>query len=348
VMDALKELVNQIGWNLSWKYNASAGAFRLTLWQPARTSTSALYEFTTDDYYMIPRTSLDLAGIRNACEVVYTDTDGSEQDVTSTGSASISLYGRRFMRIDARGTSVVTSGQATTLADAVVDDLEEPNVQQEADCAFFWPAELGDVYNFAPNRHYSSAQQYAVFGYRHVLTENEKRTQLRVSGKPSGGYMRWHNQEVDEAASETRIWHLDTTGRSHTGDTSKTTLETVAMPIVRFMYGFRVRATWAFAGTAGVKTVEVEIDDGSITPSIALWQMAATDLSLLEMDFVVTVLGNAAARSSAPVQGSPTLTYLPTATLTSPIDLVFSVTLASAADSAVLAHSEVELMPEAP
>lgn len=142
--------------------------------------------------------------------------------------------------------------------------------------------------------------------------------------------------------------HLDTTGRSHTGNTTKTALETVALPVIRQYYGFRVKCTWAFAGTAGTKTVEVEIDDGTITPDIAQWQMGATDLSLLEMDFIVTVLGNASARSSSPVQGSPTLTHLPTADLTIPVNIVFSVTLGNAADSVVLAHSEIELLSVTP
>lgn len=284
VLEALKELVDFIGWNLSWRWDASAGAMRLTLWQPARTSTSALYEFTPDDYYMIPGTSLALEGIRNAVEVVYTDTAGAEQSVTSTGSASIALYGRRFMRIDARGTSVVTSGQATTLADNVVDDLEESNVQQDIECAFFWPAELGDLYSFAPNDHYTSAQQWATTGYTHVLSSSEVRTRLRVTGKPSGGYERWHNKEVESLDNAPGVSAADVAITAHTGTISETTKWTRVIPANRLGLkgGVRLTLRAATVGTAGDKTVRFKLNGTA-------W-IAHTVAAAIADDFEYTVI----------------------------------------------------------
>lgn len=192
VLEALKALADLIGWNLSWRWDGSASDFRLTLWEPDRTNTTAAYTFGQDDYYVIPRVSLDLEGIRNKGEVVYITSSGTVGTATETRTTSQTLYSTRFIRIDARGTSVVTATQAATMLDAILDDLEEPSVQQEIEAAFFWPVELGDLYAFSANDHYSTEQKWAVFGYRHVLSGRQKRTTLRVGGKPSGGYARWH------------------------------------------------------------------------------------------------------------------------------------------------------------
>ena len=346
VLEALQELVNQIGWNLTWRWDASASAMRLTLWQPARTSTAAQYEFTSDDYYVIPHTSLDLAGIRNACEVVYKDTSQAEQAVTSTGSASIALYGRRFMRIDARGTSVVTSGQATTLADNVVDDLEEPNVQQEIDCAFFWPTELGDLYSFAPNDHYTSSQQYAVFGYQHRLTANEKRTRLRTSGKPSGGYMRWHAQEVNEALAlrdAGEVLHVDATERSHTGSTALTTLETFEVPPLSDggVRAIRVRGVFATSGAAGTKALDITYGGASgFTVTAAAGNVQTT----IEMVFQALNANTLKITLVSPSSVWPTTFTSSPFSVDVAQDVEFTVDLADAADTATLQLSEITWM----
>lgn len=194
VLDALLALRDLIGWNLTWKWTGSA--FGLVLWEPNRSNTTADYTFGPDDYFMLPRVSVSQEGIRNKGEVVYLTTAGTVASATDTRTSSVTLYSTRFIRVDARGTSVVTATQAADLLANVLDDLEEPAVQQEVELPFFWPVELGDLYAFSPNDHYSTEQKWGVFGFRHLLSNNgPRRTILTVSGKPSGGYERWHRVE---------------------------------------------------------------------------------------------------------------------------------------------------------
>lgn len=347
VLAALQELVDMIGWNLTWKWDSSASDLRLTLWQPSRSSTASLYSFGPDDYYMIPRTSLNLEGIRNAGEVVYLTAAGIHSTATETRTASVALYGRRFIRIDARGTSVVTSTQAANLLDAVLDDLEEPNVQQEVDCAFFWPCELGDVYAFTPNDHYSTTQTYAVFGYRHVLSGTQKRTYLTVAGKPSGGYQRWHDRETGWVGTATQptyengtVIHVDTTSRSHTGDTNRTTKQTVQVPALYVngvLNAVRLKGLFSSSGAGGGKDFFVVYggNPGHSATVAAGNQKAAIDITVQAVDAdTVSITYNLA--DSYPAAA----TYTPIAA-DEVQNITFDVDLANAGDTAVLQMSEV-------
>lgn len=196
VLEALKALADLIGWNLHWKWDASASDFRLTFYEPDRTNTTASYSFGPDDYYDVTRAALGVEGIRNVGEVVYTDVYGDRQTVTDTRSTSVGIYGERFIRLDAQGTSIITSTQANNLLSAVLDDTEDPKVLQEIDTAFHWPLELGDVHTWEANGvHYDTNQTYACFSYRHELQADRVRTVIQAAGKPSGGFRRWLGRE---------------------------------------------------------------------------------------------------------------------------------------------------------
>lgn len=357
VLAALQELANLIGWNLTWKWNAAASDLRLTLWEPARTSTASVYTFRPDDYYMIPRTSLNLEGIRNAGEVVYITTAGVHSTASETRTDSVTLYGRRFIRIDARGTSVVTSTQAATLLDAVLDDLEEPNVLQEVDCAFFWPCELGDVYAFTPNDHYSTTQTYAVFGYRHVLSGTQKRTYLSVAGKPSGGYQRWHDRETDwtgtvvtptYAAGENV--HLDVSSRSHTGDTATTTMETVTVPAIYQSFNpdgvkqFAIRATALFStsGAGGTKDVAVLYGGVGYTVTVA----TGTQTQKVEITIKPTASNAVQVTFDFPSNTSFSGQLSSPFSVDQAQNITFTVDLANAGDTATLQMSQVTWLGE--
>lgn len=347
VLAALQELADLIGWNLTWKWNAAASDLRLTLWEPARTSTASAYSFEPDDYYMIPRTSLNLEGIRNAGEVDYVTAAGVHSTASETRTDSVALYGRRFIRIDARGTSVVTSTQAANLLDAVLDDLEEPNVLQEVDCAFFWPCELGDIYAFTPNDHYSTTQTYAVFGYRHVLSGTQKRTYLTVAGKPSGGYQRWHNRETGWVGTATQptyengtVLHVDTTSRSHTGDMIQTTKQTVQVPALYVngvLNAVRLKGLFSSSGAGGGKDFFV-VYGGNPGHSATVGtgnQKARIDITVQAVDAdTVSITYNLA--DSYPASA----TYTPIAADEAQ-NITWDVDLASGGDTAVLQMSEV-------
>lgn len=192
VLEALKALADLIGWNLHWRWDAAESEFRLTFYEPDRDNVTPSYTFGPDDYYDVSAAALGVAGIRNVGEVVYTDGDGDQQTVTDTRAGSVAIYGERFIRIDAQGTSIINGTQADALLESVLDDLESPQVLQEIDAALHWPIELGDVHTYSANGvHYDSDQTYACFAYRHEITPDRVRTVIQASGKPSGGFKRW-------------------------------------------------------------------------------------------------------------------------------------------------------------
>lgn len=267
VFEALAALRDHIGFNLHWRWNSGASAFRLTLWDPARTSTTALYTFGGDDYFTIPSVSLEDDGIRNEWEVVFLDTDGVEDAYSDTDAASIALYQTRFGRIDARGTSVVTTAQATVLVDFALSDTASPPLPMEVVLPFFWPVELGDLYEFEANDHFTTAQKLAVLGFRHTGNAGDPKTVLRLSGKPSGGYARWHQIEQRVAFADTPkgTYETDPSTRAHTGTTSETTKWTFSIPAGKLgtKGGLRITIRATTVGTAGDKTLRFKLNGTS-------------------------------------------------------------------------------------
>ena len=185
VLEALEALADLIGWNLHWLWDSVSSSFRITLWEPNRAGTTAAYTLGADDYYAVQAVGYSLHGIRNKGELLYNSTAGLPGTVTDLRTQSQTLYSTRFIRVDARDTSVVTGTQAAALLDAIMDDLEEPSIQQQVECAFLWPIELGDLYEWTANDiHYDTDQTWGVFGYRHTLTPMQNRTIVSVSESP--------------------------------------------------------------------------------------------------------------------------------------------------------------------
>jgi hypothetical protein len=108
VLEAIRERAIQIGWDVRYKW--VSGAWALTLWSPDRDiSDGVLATFTASQYAEISQAKIDIADIRNAVQVVFTDStatvlsDGSYPRKTKLRLASdlrnnsITTYGRRFM-----------------------------------------------------------------------------------------------------------------------------------------------------------------------------------------------------------------------------------------------------------
>lgn len=192
VLDALKALADLIGWNIHYRWNRAEQEFRLTFWEPDRANVEPFWTFGPDDYYDVSKIALGVEGIRNVAEVVYTDVNGDEQTVDDDRPTSVALYGERFIRVDARGTSIVTATQANNLLAAVLDDLQNPKVNQVIEAALFWPIDLGDVHTYEANGvHYDTDQTWACFAYVHEISPDRVRTTISAAGRPSGGFARW-------------------------------------------------------------------------------------------------------------------------------------------------------------
>lgn len=108
---------------------------------------------------------------------------------------SIADYGRRYMKISEADDSPINRlALATSLANAALSDLKDPDALLEIECRYFWPGEVGvDLYRFsANNKHFSSNQDLAAMSFRHRIAVGERPTTwILTRGKPSGGVLMW-------------------------------------------------------------------------------------------------------------------------------------------------------------
>lgn len=221
VLDALRALALQIGWDVRYRWDAGSASFRLTLFEPQRTKTTIDYEFGPSDYEELSALTLDVAGIRNVVRLVYSD----RSDLDPTGqpkrkriqvedAPSIARYGRLWMEIgEAYASQIDTATEAQRMANAALADLRDMRVTQEVTLlggGFPW-AELGDLYRFHANgAHYTSDLDVAVYSASHSAANGELTTSLVCRGKPSGGYVRWHvaiaSDRLDQPPSPTAVY----------------------------------------------------------------------------------------------------------------------------------------------
>jgi len=203
VWDALRVLVDQIGWDLRFRYDAGSSSFKLTFQAPNRSASTPDRTFSPSQRYKLARLPIQIAGIRNAVQVVYSDSSAldaagrpTRKTVVRTDATSISNYGRRFCEIGEASTSNIDSAtEANTLADNVISDLATPVVEHECDVPLFRFVELGDYYKWtADGIHYDSDQSLGVTSYTHKITDKEARTTIGCRGKPSAGFRRWHSK----------------------------------------------------------------------------------------------------------------------------------------------------------
>lgn len=238
VMDALVAFVQQIGWDVRYRWDNGTSAFRLTLYAPPRSNTTPDRTFGPATYFDVSRLTLDRAGVRNYITVNHRVAPGGtlRTDTAISDATSIARYGRRFFGItESDESSVDTAGEATTLITAILSDLKDPKAEMEIEAQFFWPAQLHDLYRFSTNAvHFNTNQDWAVTNIRHELYRGTGRTYLQVRGTPAGGYLTWQARRDNPIQPPSRplfngISNFRETARSATAVTVGWSAETTAL-----------------------------------------------------------------------------------------------------------------------
>lgn len=194
VMDALQRLAASIGWDLRYRWVEAESEFRLTFSEPDRAKTDPDYTFTPDLYLDIRTLDAAIADVRNVIEVVYADKEsGTVKRVQVKDDESIERYGRRFARFTEGPDSTIDSEEeALAFADAALQDLADPLATHSIENLFWWPAELGDLYEYSPNGvHYNTPQRFAVVRIQHELRPDHHQTIIDARGRPAGRYLTW-------------------------------------------------------------------------------------------------------------------------------------------------------------
>jgi hypothetical protein len=198
VLDAVTTLAQLIGWELREIFDDGTNAWRLRLAEPNRSATSSDKDFTFDasQYYNVNQASISRDDVRNVVNVIFGTAPSSSSprpNVLVESTSSIDRFGRRWIE-DEEGfnSSIDTSSEANTLANAILDDLKDPAFRHEIEVPYFWPGEIGDYYEFLKNDiHYSTDQFLGVYGISHELRRDRHRTLIRVRGQPAGQYLSW-------------------------------------------------------------------------------------------------------------------------------------------------------------
>ncbi|MFL5344352.1 MAG: fibronectin type III domain-containing protein [Hyalangium sp.] len=210
LMDALSALAQQLGWEVRWKWNSSTSAFQLTFWSPDRAATAPVWTFTADEYQALGQVRTSLEDVRNAIEVVFSDTadldvagNPKRKTVLVEDATSIAAVGRRFMRMAEAATSNLnTSSEATTFANAAKADLKDTPLGLELEVDFHPDLELGDLVAVEGNGyHFTSTQTAAVRALTHTFNAGGASTKLTLLGKPSTSVRRWLAMEQRPATA---------------------------------------------------------------------------------------------------------------------------------------------------
>ncbi len=193
--DALVEKSDQIGYVLRHRWDDHRLEERLTFYEPDRVTPAVNRTFGVDEYVKLGAVEINEETIRNVCEVVYTNRNGTVSTlddrprarVSSSDSTSIGKYGERYCQIaeDAAG-QIDTSTEATILSDAVVADLAEPKASVSMEADFLHFIELGDNYEIETDGlHFGATEEFAVTSYSHVIDgKGAGSTTLGLRGTP--------------------------------------------------------------------------------------------------------------------------------------------------------------------
>jgi hypothetical protein len=159
------------------------------------------------EYRPPTRLETKLDDIRNDVDVVFSNSavvDAADQPVRSLAHAddltSQSQYGDRYCRVaEASASNIDTQTEADTFAQAICDDLSQPNAEKEVPMDYWEFVEFGDLYRFSPDGlRFDSNLDLAPVGYSHKFGNGDDEvptTTLTCRGRPSGGYLKWIRKE---------------------------------------------------------------------------------------------------------------------------------------------------------
>ena len=212
LLDALRRLALQIGWDVRYKYDSGTSAYRLTLWSPDRANEVPAEFIQKDRYYSTAGASLSLSGIRNVGDVSYTDSVAMTRSIVNiSDAASIAKYGRRFFAIAESSTSNIdTSTEATAMITAAIADLSEPVVEQSIESKYNPLIELSDTVLFARDGvMFDADQRLAVTSLSHSFGDGgSATTTLGLRGKAAVGFSRWLSLDSRLGTSPIRVCTL--------------------------------------------------------------------------------------------------------------------------------------------
>lgn len=207
LFEQLRELADQIGWCLRFKFDSGSGTMKLTFYDPLRSTTTSLRTFPSS-MTKVKRVSQKIDDIRNTLQVVFSDSQDRDaggnpkrKTVVVTDTASIAKYsGEMWAEVaEDSNSNIDSTSEATAFANAMLSDMKDPIAEFEADVPLFPFAELPDLYTLAANgEHFDTDQKLALSSYEHrCVADDVRRTTLRFRGTPASGNTVWLQKQTD-------------------------------------------------------------------------------------------------------------------------------------------------------
>lgn len=189
----MSALVDQIGWLVRFRWSGNAPELRL--FAPVRQPTAGDVAFTIagSEVRSVESAAFDLAPVRNLVQVLYR-AEGSALTVSAQDLTSQATYGvRRLIVSEDSASQIRTAPQAQRMADAILADLRIPPVAYRlSHLHCFWPVEVGDVIDVAPDGvAFDATQRLGVVSVEHQLDEGGGRTVIGLRGTPASRGRSW-------------------------------------------------------------------------------------------------------------------------------------------------------------
>ena len=208
LLPSLRTLAGHIGWDCRSRFDPSAAAHRLTMFDPGRGRVDCDAVLDPRDVVKVSTGRTDASNVRNNITVTFPDRLSagvpSDQGLANPNSVnvqdatSIARYDdRRMEAIEDQSSQIDTPTEAGRMAGAILADLAYPLREVQTELAAVPELESHDLCVLRPDGLRATLnQEAAVRQVRHAFRAGECTTTIGAQGKPAAGYNRWLSIEA--------------------------------------------------------------------------------------------------------------------------------------------------------
>jgi len=199
VLQALDDIMTQIGWRVRYKWDELRTQFRLANFNPGSGSSV----FRGDDFISlfgtmsVSRLSTKVDDVRNAWVVEFPENTNKDPRAnrrvflkSAVDKTSIRSYGRRFARIRVGSDSLINTGtEAQALATQALADMKDPIAEVEVECLYDRRVQVQDAVEIDVEEYVSPNQMTQFFGtdvngtcvgVQHTISKSQHRSRITL------------------------------------------------------------------------------------------------------------------------------------------------------------------------